>query len=95
MAERRLTADYKSPTASRSFSQSLPSLPKEHDVKAKTEFLAALRSNITQMQSDVNAFLTRKMEEEKSNEASKGRASKSKEEKEEEMYGEEDPEAEE
>jgi hypothetical protein len=90
MADKQLTAKYVSPDSSESFSQTLPSLSKNHDVKAKTEHLSALRTGIVQMQADVNAFLTKKMEEEK---ASQGQASKSKEDKEEEMYGEEDPEA--
>ena len=94
MAETHLSAKYKSPTTSQSFSAKLPSLPKDHDVESKTEYLSELRSRIVQMQSDVNAFLTKKMEEEKSLEASKGQGNKSKEEQAEEMYGEEDPEAE-
>lgn len=94
MAESQLSAEYKSPTTSQSFSSKLPSLPKDHDVKSKTEYLSALRSAIVRTQSDVNAFLTKKMEEEKSLEASKGHDSKSKEEQAEEMYGEEDLEAE-
>jgi hypothetical protein len=95
MAEQQqISADYKSPTSSQSFSSKLPLLPKDHDVKSKTEYLSALRSRIVQMQSDVNAFLTKKMEEEKSLEASRGQGNKSKEEKAEETYGEEDPEAE-
>lgn len=95
MAEQQqISADYKSPTSTQSFSSKLPSLPKDHDVKSKTEYLTALRSGIVQMQSDVNTFLTKKMEEEKSLEASKGQGNKSKEEQAEEMYGEEDPEAE-
>jgi hypothetical protein len=95
MAEQQqISAEYQSPTSSQSFSSKLPSLPKDHDVKSKTEYLSALRSGIVQVQSDVNAFLTKKMEEEKTLEASKGQGNKSKEEKAEEMYGEEDPEAE-
>ena len=91
MADKQLSAVYKSSDSSKSFSEALPSLPKDHDVKAKTEYLSTLRTGIVKMQADVNAFLTKKMEEEK---ASQGQASKSKDEKEEEMYGEEDPEAE-
>ena len=72
MAEQQLSAEYRSPKSSQSFSSKLPSLPENHDVKSKTEYLSALRSGIVQMQRDVNAFLTKKMEEEKSAEASKG-----------------------
>lgn len=93
MAEKQLSAKYQSPTSSESFSIKLPSLSTDHDVKAKTEYLSTLRSGIVQIQSDVNAFLTQKMEEEKSSDATKD-GSKAKEEKAEELYGEEDPEAE-
>ena len=72
---------------------SLPSDPKAQDVKSKTAYLSALRANIVHMQSDVNAFLTKKMEEEKVIETGKAGRSQAKEEKAEEMYGEEDPEA--
>ena len=91
MAGKQLTAKYQSPTSSESFSSKLPSLSKDHDGKAKTDYLSALRSGIVQMQSDVNAFLTQKMEEEKSSDAIKD-TMKAKEEKAEELYGEEDPE---
>ena len=93
MADKLLSATYQSPTSTQSFSSKLPSLPKSHDVKAKTDYLSALRSGIVQMQTDVNAFLTQKMEEERSSDAIRD-SSKVKEEKAEEMYGEEDPEAE-
>jgi phosphoribosylanthranilate isomerase len=93
MADKQLSARYQSPTSSQSFSSKVPSLLKDHDVKAKTEYLSALRAGIVQMQGDLNAFLTQKMEEEKSSDVVKA-SNKAREEKAEEMYGEEDPEAE-
>lgn len=84
----KLEAAYHSPQTTQTFSQDLPS-PKndgEHlDVKEKTAFLSALRTSITQIQADVNVFLTQKMEEEKASQASNG--AKTKEEKEVENYG--------
>lgn len=96
MSTQHLTATYKSPKSSEAFSSNLPSLssdPKDQDVNSKTAYLSALRSNIVQMQSDVNAFLTKRMDEDKASEAGTVGARRVKEEKEEEMYGEEDPEA--
>lgn len=94
MADQHISAKYRSQKSSEAFAQKLPTLPKENDAKTKMEYLSALRSSLVQMQSDVNVFLTKKMEEEKSSNAYKGDSRKSLEEKEEEMYGEEDPEAE-
>ncbi|KAK5116077.1 hypothetical protein LTR85_009359 [Meristemomyces frigidus] len=87
-----LTAAYKSPTAAQNLSFSLPALPsttEAQNVQQKTTYLSVLRSSVTQMQSDINAILTQKMEEDKAAESGKGKAQ---EEKMEEMYGEEDPE---
>ena len=92
MSSNQLVAKYEAPDASKTFSLDLPKSPDAEDVKAKTAYLSALRSNITQMQSDVNTFLTAKMEKQ-SSEAGTAGASKVTETKEEAMYGEEDPEA--
>lgn len=95
MSSQKLTVTYNSPTSTRTFSTPLPPLSnsdEEPTVQEKTAYLSALRSNIGQMQTDVNAFLTQKMEDEKAAESTKPNAKKSKEEREEEMYGEEDPE---
>lgn len=98
MSSAQLTAAYKSPDSTRNFSLDLPSLPEDPKAlgtREKTVYLSALRSNISKMQDDMNAFLTQKMEEEK---ADGGNADigkkKTREEQEEEMYGEEDPEEE-
>ena len=88
-----LTALYSSPSDVHTFARSLPSLPQDLEkqtVQAKTAYLSALRSSITQMQSGVNAFLTRKMEEDKAAEAAAGVKKKAADEKAEEMYGEEE-----
>jgi len=62
-------------------------------VQVKTEYLSALRAQASQLQSNINTFLTEKMEEDKAAESCSNVSKQSKqEEKEEEMYGEEDPE---
>jgi hypothetical protein len=87
-----LTATYASPSGTHAFSHTLPS-PSSTNVTEKTAYLSALRSKNADLQSEINAFLTQKMEEDVK--AAEGSASKRsrKEEREEEMYGEEDPEA--
>ena len=88
------TAAYASPDLAKIFSAKLPSLPQDtasQNVPEKTAYLAALRSGASQIQTGINAFLTERMEADK--QAQGGATSKAQEEKEEEMYGEEDPEA--
>jgi len=64
------------------------------NVTEKTAYLGALRSQSAELQGEINAFLTKKMEEDVKAAEIGGVAKKSKkEEREEEMYGEEDPEA--
>jgi hypothetical protein len=87
-----LTADYASLSGNHTFSYTLPS-PSATNVTEKTAYLNTLRSKSADLQSEINAFLTQKMEEDvKAAEGGAGKRSK-KEEREEEMYGEEDPEA--
>jgi hypothetical protein len=87
-----LTAKYASPSGTHTFSHTLPS-PSANKVSEKTAYLSTLRSKSAELQSEINAFLTQKMEEDvKAAEGSSSKRSK-KEEREEEMYGEEDPEA--
>lgn len=88
MSTNRLTATYKAPGAFQTFAANLPSNPEAGNVKAKTAYLSSLRADIVQMQSDVNAFLTMKMDEGRAVEAEKASASKTKEAQEEDMYGE-------
>lgn len=96
MPPNTLMATYTAPTSTQVFSSSLPALPadpKDQNVNDKTAFLSALRTGVTDMQGEVNASLTQKMEEEKT--AEKGKADgkhTSQEDKEEDMYGEENPE---
>jgi hypothetical protein len=91
-ASAHLSASYASPTATHNFSHTLPS-PSATNVTEKTAYLSTLRSKSADMQSEINAFLTQKMEEDvKAAEGSANKRSK-REEREEEMYGEEDPEA--
>lgn len=75
------------------FSSALPPQPTNTaPVEEKTAFISATRTSATQMQTDINAYLTEKMEEDKAQEVAAilgGKKSKD-EEREEEMYGEED-----
>ncbi|KAF2479155.1 hypothetical protein BDY17DRAFT_50729 [Neohortaea acidophila] len=96
MSKSALTANYNSPDTTHLFTSQLPSEStdtKTQSVQEKTEFLQALRTGISQVQGDVNVFLTKRMEEEKAAAgAPSGTAASAREQKEEEMYGEEDPE---
>jgi len=84
-----LTASYSSPSSTVTFAQSLPALPAQ-SVPDKTAYLSALRAGISQIQADINADLTRRMEEDKAaTEKTGGAKGGAKEEKAEEMYGEE------
>lgn len=96
MSKSPLTADYTSPDSIHLFTAQLPSQTTSastQSVQEKTEFLQALRTGISQIQSDVNTFLTKRMEDEKAAADAASGASSAREQKEEEMYGEEDPEA--
>lgn len=91
MAQPRLTANYSSLSATKTFSSELPVSPKNtKNVEEKTTYLAALRANASNLQGELNAFLTRKMEEDKAAEGSSRRSAA--DEREEDFYGEEDPE---
>lgn len=90
----QLSASYSSPSESQTFKLPLPTSPPEQDVQAKTTYLSSLRAQTGQLQSQINAYLTSKMEEEKQEANSSTLLSGSKpsrdEEREEQMYGEED-----
>lgn len=91
------SAIYTSPDAQQTTLSSdlLPTLGNQPSTKDKTTYISQLRKTTTQLQHDVNALLTSKMEEDKAAEAgSSDKRTKTKEEKEEEMYGEEDVEEE-
>lgn len=82
-----LTAIYTSPSGDNTLSSPLLSLSEvSSSTGSKTSYLADLRDKVNQMQADVNAFLTQKMEEEQQSTKSAAET------REEDMYGEEDPE---
>lgn len=94
-----LTATYNGPTAYKTFASALPAVPTSASTEDKTAFIAALRANVSQMQDDMNLFLTQKMDEDKAREADAAntataaargaKRSALDEAREEEMYGEE------
>ncbi|KAK1087638.1 hypothetical protein LTR33_000954 [Friedmanniomyces endolithicus] len=93
MPDQALTADYASPTSIHTFTASLPPLPsdpKAQSVPEKTAYLSSLRAGATQMQAEINAALTQRMEGDKAV-AATGKSGVH-DEKAEEMYGEEDTE---
>ncbi|CAK1355326.1 hypothetical protein CB0940_00939 [Cercospora beticola] len=93
MSGAALAASYRSPISAQNFSLDLPPPPQSGSVDEKTSYLAALRTNASKLQGEINTFLTQKMEEDKAAEAGKGTAKKKvDEQREEDMYGEEDPE---
>ena len=92
MPPQTLKATYTSPQTSKTFSSSLPPLEGGQNVQDKAAYLSALRSSISEMQGEVNRFLTQKMDEEKAEETTTAKSDekqKGQEEREEEMYGEE------
>lgn len=78
-------AVYSASSGTQSFHHSLPPLP--HDVPAKTAYLSKLRESVRSLQTDMNVFLTERMDEDK-----KSAEVSEKEAKEEENYGEENAE---
>jgi len=90
-ASKCLIASYASHSASQTFSKGLPALSDPSNKADKTTYLSTLRSGISHMQSDVNVFLTKKMEADRAANLNQGNQETSRDEKEEEMYGEEDP----
>ena len=83
-----LKADYSGSTATKTFAHDLPSASVSvQSTKQKTQYLSALRKSVVQLQSEINEFLTAKMEEDKALGA--GKEGKVDDRKEEEMYGEE------
>jgi ADP-heptose:LPS heptosyltransferase len=88
MANESLTAKYVSQTSTGElFSHELPACPEEPSTEQRTAHLSSLRSNVIKLQSQVNVFLTKKMEDQAVADAA-GKAS-AKEKEEEENYGEE------
>lgn len=73
-----LLADYASPSGTHTFSASLAPTSSSFSTAERVAFLGDLQSNLKILQSDINAFLTQKMADDKAGDA-----------KEEENYGEE------
>ncbi|KAK5131128.1 hypothetical protein LTR08_001276 [Meristemomyces frigidus] len=94
MSTNALTATYSAPNANQVLSVSLPSLPADPealDVQQKTAHLSALRSGVTAMQSNINALLTQKMEDDKAGEGGKESGKGKRDDaRAEVLYGEED-----
>jgi len=82
-----LTGSYTSPTGTKEFEYSLPSLPQQFSTEQKTSYLSALRSSVVKLQEEVNTFATAKMEEDKM--TAPQVAGKVDDKKEEKNYGEE------
>ncbi|KAL8779960.1 MAG: hypothetical protein Q9213_006685 [Squamulea squamosa] len=83
-----LAATYTSPSTSKTFTHPLPSSTTT-SLAEKTQYLSTLRQSMTQLQDEVNAFLTDKMEKDKALAAKAGVKDKVDEKKEEDFYGEE------
>jgi len=86
-----LIATYSSPTNNHTFNYPLQTISSDASTKEKTSYITDLRTKTSQLQSDINAYLTERMEEDKAQEVAKGAAKKSArdEQREEDMYGEE------
>ncbi|KAF2668176.1 hypothetical protein BT63DRAFT_270032 [Microthyrium microscopicum] len=79
-----LKASYTAPNAQTNWERQLPNNPPNPSTQERTTFLSALRQKITDLQADINVFLTQKMQEDN---ALAGAAVNDT--KEEENYGEE------
>ncbi|KAI4100716.1 MAG: hypothetical protein LQ339_005394 [Xanthoria mediterranea] len=82
-----LTATYTSPTTIQTFTHPLPS-SSTTSLAQKTAYLSNLRQSMTKLQDEVNASLTKKMEEDKALAAKVGVSDRVDEKKEEDFYGE-------
>ncbi len=60
-----LAAEYASPRQSKAFRYPQQALSASYTTAEKTAYLASLRASVTQLQGEVNAFLTQKMEQDK------------------------------
>ena len=81
-----LTADYQSGKESAEFRRTLGSIAADPPTAKKVEYLASLRTSVAGLQEEINTFLTRKMDEDKTS-SSKSRTLDDR--REEENYGEE------
>lgn len=71
------------------FKAALPTISRDIDTDQRIAYLEELRSSIIQLQSDINVFLTGKMEEDNAKAQSKGEKLVLDDAKEEANYGEE------
>jgi len=86
-----LCAEYSAFATTKNFQYSQVPLGNQPTTKETTAYIASLRNSLLEMQNDINAYLTEKMEEDKAAAATNGNgiADKVDEQKEEENYGEE------
>lgn len=86
-----LRADYSASGATKDFQYPQNALNDQPTPKETTAYFSSLRNSLLGMQSDINTFLTKKMEEDKTTAATNGNgiANKVDEQKEEDNYGEE------
>ena|ERR1700760_1765131 len=86
-----LKGSYGSPSDSKAFTHTLPVCSTAPSTEHRTSYLAALRSAVSQLQSEVNEFLTDKMEHDKAMgvATSPGMSKEAREDKEADNYGEE------
>lgn len=88
-----LSAQYNSSSAAKTFNTPLqPISAANQSTSHKSAYLSDLRSKVSQLQDEVNTFLTDRMEQERAVTAAAGGSKGVDEDKEEAMYGEEDPE---
>lgn len=95
MSTTKLSATYNAPDETKDLSLDLPLVPSDQGtVEDKTTYLTTLRTQIANLQDNVNAFLTQKMEDDNAAAASaqdvKDKAQLRKEQLEVDRYGEED-----
>ncbi|KAB8346332.1 hypothetical protein FH972_023376 [Carpinus fangiana] len=90
-----LTASYKAPNGTQEFTHAVTTPPSTPSTEDTAVYLGLLRKYTAQMQSEMNTFLTQKMDEDRKTAESTGSNSTPKidEAKEEENYGEEVDEA--
>ena len=86
-----LRADYSAFGTTKDFQYPQNALNNQSTAKETTAYISSLRNSLLEMQSDINTFLTKKMEEDKATAATNGNgfADKVDEQKEEDNYGEE------
>jgi hypothetical protein len=84
--QKLLSATYTATSAEpQVFKRDLPACSENPSTEERTDYLSGLRSSVSQIQSDINVFLTKKMEEDNA----KSEKNAVNDEKEEENYGEE------